>query len=287
MRRAAVGVDIGGTKVLMLAEGPDLDEPVVRRLATGGAVTPADLEAAVRAFLADHGLKPTVLGIAVPGLVESGRVRVSDVLPQLAGWAGTGDGDGPALLVNDIRGALAQETAGLSRAATAAVVVCGTAVGSAYLADGRVVRGARGWAGEIGSMPVSTPQGVRRLDDLAGGGAVVRAAEMPPERIHAALADGDPRIRAVVHAAGEAFGLALASLVNLLNPDVIRVTGGTLGYPGYWDTALATAERHALPELWDACAVTRIRAGELVVARGAIRLAGAAADGQAWVQQYV
>ena len=148
----------------------------------------------------------------------------------------------PSLLVNDIRAALAQEAAVLSRSATAAVVVCGTAVGSAYLSEGRVVRGARGWAGEIGSLPMTTPLGVRRLDELAGGSAIVRAAGMPPRSIHTALAEKDRRVQAVVHAAGEAFGLALASLVNFLNPEVVRVAGGTLGYQGYWDAALSAAK---------------------------------------------
>ncbi|WP_433573743.1 ROK family protein [Streptomyces sp. CA-251247] len=228
----------------MLADGLELGGGVItHRVETGPEATPSDLEKAVEEFLAFHRLEPTVLGIAVPGLVEHGRVKVSDVLPQLAGWAGFGDRGVPAVLVNDIRGALAQETATLSKSTTAAVVMCGTAVGSAYLSEGRVIRGARGWAGEIGSLPMTTPQGVRRLDDLAGGGALVRAAGMPPPLIRAALADEDHRVQDLVRAAGEAFGLALASLVNLLNPDVVRVAGGTLGYQGYWDAALKNRRR--------------------------------------------
>ncbi|MFF3459602.1 ROK family protein [Streptomyces sp. NPDC002730] len=283
-----MGVDVGGTKALMLAEGRELGgDAITHRVETGPETTPSELEKAVEKFLADHRLEPTVLGIAVPGLVESGQVRVSDVLPQLAGWVGLGNHAVPSLLVNDIRGALAQETATLSRSATAAVVVCGTAVGSAYLSEGRVVRGACGWAGEIGSLPMTTPQGVRRLDELAGGGAIVRAAGMSPAVIRAALTGGDHHVQAVVHAAGEAFGLALASLINILNPDVVRVAGGTLGYQGYWDAALRTAQEHTLPELWETCMVTRIENPELVVARGAIRLATAMADDPAWARQYV
>lgn len=288
MRRAAVGVDIGGTKALMLAEGPELrGGAVTRRVDTGPETTPGDLHKAVEEFLADHQLEPTALGVAVPGLVENGRVAVSDVLPQLAEWSGLGNHTIPSLLVNDIRAALAQEAAELSRSATAAVVVCGTAVGSAYLSEGRVVRGARGWAGEIGSLPMTTPLGVRRLDELAGGSAIVRGAGMPPRSIHTALAEKDRRVQAVVHAAGEAFGLALASLVNFLNPEVVRVAGGTLGYPGYWDAALSAAQENALPELWYSCTVERIENPDLIVARGAIRLATAMVDGQRWVRQYV
>ncbi|MEV4430026.1 ROK family protein [Streptomyces sp. NPDC049602] len=286
MRNATVGVDIGGTKLLMLADGPDLETPITRRTATGLSTSPGDIEEAVQTFLADHSLKPAALGIAVPGLVEDGRVRISDVLPQLRGWQGIRESV-PQLLVNDIRGALAQEAAGLPNSSSAAVIVCGTAVGSAYLCEGRVVRGSRGWAGEVGSMPMPTPQGVKRLDDLAGGAAIVHALGRRPEQIHTALATGDPQAQRVVNAAGEAFGLAIASLVNILNPDVVRIAGGTLGYRGYWDTAIATARTHTLPELWDVCTIDRIQATQLVVARGAMRLAVAAVDGQKWVQQYV
>ncbi|MEU4128319.1 ROK family protein [Streptomyces wuyuanensis] len=283
-----MGVDVGGTKVLMLAAGRELSGgKVTRRVETGSETTPGDLEKAVEEFLVDHGLEPTALGVAVPGLVENGRVRVSDVLPHLGGWGGLEDYGVPSLLVNDIRGALAQESATLPRSSTAAVVVCGTAVGSAYLSEGRVIRGVRGWAGEIGSLPMATPQGVRRLDELAGGGAIVRAAGMPPELIHTALAEGDRRVQDLVRAAGETFGLALASLVNVLNPDVVRVAGGTLEYRGYWDVALTAAQEYSLPELWHDCTVARIEDPGLVVARGAIRLATAVLDDQAWVHQYV
>ncbi|OAL11347.1 ROK family protein [Streptomyces noursei] len=288
MRRAAVGVDVGGTKMLMLAQGGELlGADISRRVGTGPETGPAELEKAIEEFLVEHRLEPTALGVAVPGLVESGRVEVSDVLPQRAGWNGPVTQAPCSLLVNDIRAALAQETATLPVDATAAVVVCGTAVGSAYLSEGRVVRGARGWAGEIGSLPQTTPQGVRRLDELAGGGAIVSAARMPPGQIHTALSTGDRRVQAIVHAAGHAFGLALASLINMLNPHAVRVAGGTLTYRGYWDTALEAAREHSLPELWHACTVTRIDHPEPVVARGAVRLATAMADGHAWVRQYL
>ncbi|WP_207386406.1 ROK family protein [Protofrankia symbiont of Coriaria ruscifolia] len=81
--------------------------------------------------------------------------------------------------------------------------------------------------------------------------------------MHAALAAGNPAVRGVVDAAGDAFGLAMATLLNIVNPDVLRVAGGTLNYPGYWDTPLATARAHTLPELWAACTVARIQAPDL------------------------
>ncbi|MBT2405868.1 MULTISPECIES: ROK family protein [unclassified Streptomyces] len=271
----------------MVAQSTGDDGPLTRRLATGGATTPDEIEAAIQGFIADHQLTPSYMGVAVPGLVEDGRVTVCDVLPKLNGWQGPAANGLPYILVNDIRSALAEEAAGLAESPTVAVLLCGTAVGSAYLHQGRVVRGCRGWAGEIGYMPVPTPQGVLRLDELAGGAAIVRATGLSPAQVHAALAAGDTTVREIVDAAGEALGLAIATLVNILNPDTLRAAGGTLGYAGYWDAALATARTHSLPEVWDSCAVDRIKDPELVVARGALRLAAAAADGATWVRQYV
>lgn len=47
-------------------------------------------------------------------------------------------------------------------------------------------------------MSMATPHGVRRLDELAGGAGIVHALGRSPERIHAALADGDHRAQRVV-----------------------------------------------------------------------------------------
>ncbi|MFF8833579.1 ROK family protein [Streptomyces sp. NPDC015131] len=287
MTSAAVGIDIGGTKLLMVARPAGRDELLTRRADTGPGTTPEAVRTAVGRFLADHRLTPASLGVAVPGLVENGRVTVCDVLPGLTGWPGPAASGVPRVLVNDIRGALAEEAAGVDGTPTVAVLLCGTAVGSACLHEGRVLRGSRGWAGEIGYMPLPTPRGIRRLDDLAGGAALVRATGLEPAEIHSALAAGDSAVRAAVDAAGEALELAMATLVNSLNPGTLRTAGGTLGYPGYWDAALATAGAHALPQLWDACAVARIEDPETVVARGALRLAAAAADREPWVAQYL
>ncbi|AIA00533.1 ROK family protein [Streptomyces noursei] len=286
MTRSTVGIDIGGTKLLMIAQKTGHDEPLIHRVATGPATTPDDIEAALQKFLTEHHLTPSYVGVAAPGLVEDGRVAVCDVLPKLNGWRGPAGIDAPHILVNDIRSALAEEAAGLADSPTIAVLLCGTAVGSAYLHQGTVVRGCRGWAGEIGYMPVATPQGTRRLDELAGGAALVRATGLRPAQVHAALAAGDATVCRIVASAGEAFGLAIATLVNILNPDTVRAAGGTLNYPGYWDTAVATARTHSLPELWDSCAVERIKDPELVIARGALRLATAAADNAPWIGQY-
>ncbi|ORT57155.1 ROK family protein [Streptomyces sp. CB03238] len=287
MRHSAVGIDIGGTKLLMYARIHGDDDPLIRRVTTGPDATQDEIGTAIAKFLTENDLAPAAVGIAVPGLVENGRVAVCDVLPALNGWPGPTGLGVPHLLVNDIRAALAREAEGLHSASTLVVMLSGTAIGSACLHRGRVVRGSRGWAGEVGSMPVPTAHGIKRLDELAGGAAIVRSTGLRPDQVHAALAADDAGVRDIVNAAGESFGLAIATLVNILNPDALHTAGGTLDYPGYWTTALATARAHTLPELWNACSVARVHNPALVVAQGALRLAEAAAAKEDWIAQYV
>ncbi|HEY3871983.1 MAG TPA: ROK family protein [Actinocrinis sp.] len=286
MARAAVGIDVGGTKLLMIAQTEDREDLLTARSTTGFDATAADIEAAIRGFITDQRLTPTSVGIAVPGFVAGGFVSDCDVVPGLTGWSGPADLGAPLVLVHDIRSALAQEAAGLPEAATMVTVLCGTAVGSACLHRGTVLRGARGWAGELGYLPIPTPSGIRRLDDLAGGASLVQATGLRPAQIHAAHGEGDAAVVGAVTAAGEAFGLGLATVVNLYNPDVVRIAGGTVNYPGYWDAALTAARTHSIPDFWDACAVDLIKDPELVVARGALRLADASRRGETWIRQY-
>lgn len=277
MESPTIGVDIGGTKVLLLARSPGGGETRELRLDTGPGTKPRQLEQHIRAFAESLPARPRAIGIGVPGLVDvdTGRVEVSDVLPALGGWrpAGLLDPDVPQVVVNDIRAALAETSRTLPPRATAAILVAGTAIGMAWMADGHVINGTNGWAGEIGSMPVPTGDGIRRLDELAGGAAILAGTGLSPADVHRALASGDRRVQAVVRGAGESLGLAVATVVNLLNPGVVTLAGGTLTYPGYLEAALATAERTALPELWRACEIQRAADESRVVALGALYLA--------------
>src|SRR4051812_43105628 len=79
-----VGVDIGGTKARLCVQGDGPER--IETFATGAAMDAATLAAELRARLGAQAVRPAAIGIAVPGLVEGGRVLVSDVLPALADW---------------------------------------------------------------------------------------------------------------------------------------------------------------------------------------------------------
>nr|HDS0978143.1 ROK family protein [Pseudomonas putida] len=85
--------------------------------------------------------------------------------------------------------------------------------------------------------------------------------------------DDDPIAMATVRAGGDALGLGMASIINLLNPSRLAVGGGSLKLKGYWEAALLTAETHAIPSLWNACIVERVNSEDFVAVLGAIRAA--------------
>ena len=271
------GADVGGGKLLLVAvEG---GRRLEHRVETGVDADPAFLEAQMRAFLAGLGVSPAALGIAVPGLVDAtGGVAACDVLPRIAGWRPAdafADLGCPVRVLNDAEAALAEEGHDLPADATAGVVMAGTAVGAAFRVDGRPLRGARGWAGELGYLPVAVEAegAVRRLDERAGGAAMAARLGIGGAQLRARAEAGDAAALSAIHAGGEALGLGLASVINLLNPHLVAVGGGALRLPGYLDAALASARRHAIPGLWEVCTVRPVRAGDAVVALGAARAA--------------
>jgi glucokinase len=267
----AVGIDIGGTKLLILAGAHRV------RVPTGPEADGATLEAAIRAELARLALRPSLLGIAIPGLVDAdGRVEMSGVLPRLAGWRpaeALADLGCRVHALNDAEAALVEEAHALPPGATAGIVMAGTAIGAAFRVEGVPLRGARGWAGELGFMPLATADGVKRLDDLAGGRFIAARLGTDGAGLQQRAQQGDAAALAAIREGGAALGLALAGLVNLLNPHLLVLGGGTMSLPGYESALRDAVARYALPPLLASCELRRAAGGPSVVALGALRAA--------------
>lgn len=112
------------------------------------------------------------------------------------------------------------------------------------MVDGKLLRGTRGFAGELGHVPVR-PDGPRCpcggrgcLEQYAGEEAVLRTAGLEPGEDRVGLlaqhaADGDEDVRGALREAGEALGIALTGAVNLLDPEAV-VLGGALAGLAPW-----------------------------------------------------
>lgn len=195
------------------------------------------------------------IGIAVPCPVDPRHQdRFSThVLPAWKGRAGfeaLGAEFGvPLFIDNDANlGAVAERWWGAGRGFDDFTYIkVGTGVGAGHLVGGRIARGASGVAGEIGHMAIDLSGdtcdcGNRGcLQTFVGAGALVERArtllpEYPASVLHrgavtiaaiedAALAD-DPLATRVIEDAAEYLGIAVAGVLNLMNPGAVIIGGG-------------------------------------------------------------
>jgi predicted NBD/HSP70 family sugar kinase len=150
----------------------------------------------------------------------------------------------PAWVDNDATCAAAAELAyGAGRGLNSFLLVTvGTGIGGGLVLGGRVWRGVRGFAGEIGHVSLDPrghpcPCGSRGcLEQYASGPAIVRAwKERAGSRAETAASPlevarlarrGDPAALAAFAAAGRAVGQALGAAVNLLDIEALLIGGG-------------------------------------------------------------
>jgi predicted NBD/HSP70 family sugar kinase len=233
----------------MVADGP-LGR-VVERVETGIGFDGAALESAAAGFVETYRDAGSAVGLAIPGLVGPGPVvQACDVLPRIVGWRP------PASLtarrfamVNDAEAALAEECHDAPADVTAAVVMVGTGIGAALLAHGRRLGGARGWAGELGSIPIAAGgEGVRTLDQLASGQALVARLGLDGAALRARVEAGDASVGQAVQEAGTALGLGLAALIDLVNPALVSIGGGLSALPGYLEAGDGRPRRQTQPQ---------------------------------------
>ncbi|MGZ3097792.1 ROK family protein [Streptomyces sp. H72] len=195
-----------------------------------------------------EGLWPAGLAVAVPGLVaRDGRTVVR--APNLD-WHDADLGvllpaDLPLTVDNEANfGALAELWLGGGTPRDFLHVSAEIGIGAAVVVDGRLLRGTRGFAGELGHVPVR-PDGPECacggrgcLEQYAGEKAVLRAAGVEPGEDRVGLlagraTEGDEAVRQALSDAGRALGIALTGAVNLLDPESV-VLGGALAGLAPW-----------------------------------------------------
>ncbi|WP_217250316.1 ROK family transcriptional regulator [Streptomyces sp. AC602_WCS936] len=195
-----------------------------------------------------EGLWPAGLALAVPGLVARDARTVVHA-PNLD-WHDTDLGPLlperlPLTVGNEANfGALAELWLGDGTPRDFLHVSAEIGIGAAVVVDGRLLRGTRGFAGELGHVPVR-PDGPECacggrgcLEQYAGEKAVLRAAGLEPGEDRVGMlagraAEGDEAVRRALREAGTALGIALTGAVNLLDPEGV-VLGGALAGLAPW-----------------------------------------------------
>ena len=221
-----------------------------------------DVAAEVRSEAPAAGLSaPIAIGISAPGPLDPWRGIVLEP-PNLAAWHDVPIGarvaeslDLPVFVERDTNVAVQAEWRyGAARGAgTVVYITVSTGVGGGAIVDGRPLVGPDGTAGEVGHVTVELdgPRcgcgGAGHVEALASGTALAREARgllergaaprlrelaasgapVDAELLVRAAADGDEACAAVLERAWTAIGALCASLVNVLNPDVI-VIGGSI-----------------------------------------------------------
>ncbi|HUP48158.1 MAG TPA: ROK family protein [Thermoanaerobaculia bacterium] len=232
-----LAVDLGGTKVAVAV--------VTSRGAVRNRITePVDTSsprAAVDQIVRlarDAGGDPAAIGIAVPGLARpDGTVWA----PNLPGWDRMPLGRLlrqklrlPVTVESDRNAAVLGEAwRGAARGRTDVVsLIIGTGIGAGILSGGRIVRGAHELSGCAGWLVVTDETNEQTsksgsLEALAAGPAVARlAGALSAEELAEKARRGDARARAAFARAGRLLGLAVANLINTLDPQAVVLGGG-------------------------------------------------------------
>ncbi|GIJ80804.1 sugar kinase [Micromonospora phaseoli] len=257
----------------------------------------ADLAARARADAERQGLTLAGAALGVPGLVDdAGRVRlapnlgwrdvpVPELLAHHAPLTETVDGV-PALVVDNEANLAALGELHSGAGPGSFLHISGeVGIGAGIVLDGALFRGARGWSGEIGHIPVRPDGPPCRcggrgcLELYAGQEAILSAAgligaDLPADTAPARLTQlAEVGQAAVLHAlaeAGTAIGVTVASVINLLDLDTV-VLGGAYAPLTPWlrPPVLAEIDRRVLTAAWSPVTVRPATLGPNAAAVGA------------------
>lgn len=266
-----LGIDLGGTKILAAVVDADgnllADEKKATRAESGPETVIQRIAEVAQEAIAESGVRPSsvvAVGIGAPGPVDADRGIVYSP-PNLAGWDEiplgprlSKDLGVPVFVDNDVNlGTLGEFVRGAGRGSRHMVAMfVGTGIGGGLIVDGKLHRGFRGAAGEIGHMTV-VPHGPlcgcgRRgcLEAVASRTAMEREIEaalatgrfsalaeliasskqqrLTSGVIAEALAQQDPLMMEVMQSVQFYLGVAVGSIVNFFDPEAVVLGGGVV-----------------------------------------------------------
>ena len=277
-----IGIDLGGTKI----EGIALDEGGAERFRTRIAAPRGDYHATldaivrlVRAIDDETGAHGTI-GVGIPGTISASSGLVKNANSTWLNGRPLAD-DLPRLLNRAVRFAndancfaLSEATDGAAaNARTVFGVIVGTGTGGGVVVNGHAVAGANGIAGEWGHNPMPWPREAEWpgpacycgrtgcVETFLSGPGLSRDFEAAsgrvasPAEIVAAAESGDVVAIQALDRYEDRFARALASVMNVIDPEVIVLGGG-----------LSNIERlySSIPRRWSAYVFTDVVATRLV-----------------------
>lgn len=285
--RYVVGVDLGGTQlraVLIDREGELLAYQRTDTAAERGPTTViAQIERLITMVTAQVDRQDVVgIGVGTPGPLDPFDGIVLEA-PNLAGWINvplksllqerTGL---PVIVGNDANAAgLGEWRFGSGRGCQDFVyVTISTGIGGGVIAQGKLLLGRKGMAGEVGHMTIQTDGPICGCGNfgcwevVASGTALARSAQGALERGHqslikeiaasspvegwhiaAAAERGDPLAQTLMRREGELIGAGVVNLLHLYSPERIALGGGVTKSIAQWESYMrrVVEERAMVP----------------------------------------
>lgn len=264
----AIGIDVGGTK--LVAATVAADGRVLERLRRDTPANDEDeLVGSLRRLVSDLGTALPV-GVGIAGLVTGdGVVRYGPNIAvrdlDLAGALATVTAAPVAVLNDASAAALGEQRVGAAQARDDVLLLTlGTGVGGGVVLGGELVTGANGFAGELGHVIVEeggrpcpcgnhgcieayaagTAIGLtarERLVDRSVDSTLRGAEDLTGKAVTRAALSGDAFAQQVLTDAGTWLGVAVASLTNVLDPEVVLLGGGAAVETSRWIVPAAEA----------------------------------------------
>lgn len=275
-----VAIDVGGTKITgsIVRYDSAEAEPVVedsRTVATealkGGASVLDKICSLACNLAACAPSSPLGIGVGTAGRVDAKSGDIAYANDLMPGWGGQPLASAlhersglPAAVLNDVQAyAVGEARWGAGRGAdTCIMIAAGTGVGGAVIAHGRIVRGKHGFAGEVGHMASSVATGIPcvcggsgHLESVAAGSGIeARFFEATEEHlsgaeISALAAKGEQPARRIIKEAGFALGQAIAGLTNILDPDIVILSGSVVKAGAEWRAELQRGFDSQIPAI--------------------------------------
>ncbi|WP_077623742.1 ROK family protein [Sediminibacillus massiliensis] len=249
----AIGIDIGGTKVALALVDEYGKVREQSKIPTDTSIEPTAMIAKINQEVESLLKQAAVsledmdgIGIGSPGPLDSKNGMIScppnlqnwrdvDIVAQVKNHFGL-----PVILENDANAAaMAEKWLGAAKENdNFAYVTISTGIGAGLFADGKLLGGARGNAGDIGHTVVDPAYGrcpcgqYGCLEFIASGTAIgkrgseIAGKPLTTEQVFDLYHQRDEKIQTYIEDVFQKIGIALVSLINTFDPEKIVLGGG-------------------------------------------------------------
>ena len=275
--------DVGGTKIggaLVRFASPDESPRVIGKRSVptdafrGGDAILDTLSSFASALIAEANEPVFGIGVGTAGHVDSRTGSIAYANEILPGWTGqpvaarlAHDHHLPVAVLNDVQAhALGEARWGAAQgSANCLMIAVGTGLGGGIIAEGRVLRGHHGFAGELGHSlhPAAAGitcvcGGVSHLESVASGSGIearyreAGGGNASGGDIAQRARDGETLALRIIEQAGESLGEAIASWACMLDPQMVILAGSVCRAGKPWRDALERGfQRQIDPSLGD------------------------------------